>query len=66
MEQDVANLLGNLSDQESDYLADTAAPFKTPSTRSLLSNLLVTPSLRKAYSSNLVGLLEPGWNARDG
>lgn len=59
-ESDLQNFLNNFSDQESDYLTDTQPPFHAaakPDTKGLLNNLLITPSLRKAYSNNLVGML---------
>jgi len=59
-ENDLQQFLNNNFDAESDYLVDTKPPFQAqpPSTKTMLNQLLITPSLRKAYSSNLVGLLE--------
>lgn len=64
-ENDLQNFLNNFSDQESDYLTDTQPPFATPNTKSLLNSLLITPSLRKAYSNNLVGLLASGASSKE-
>ena len=61
-ENDLQQFLNNF-DQESEYLADIKPPFKTTTTqspvntKSLLNSLLITPSLKKAYSNNLVGIL---------
>lgn len=60
-ESDLQDFLCNLEKDvaSTEYLSDTKPPFKTNTTKTLLNTLLVTPSLRKAYSNNLVDILNP-------
>ena len=60
-ESDLQDFLCNLEKDvaSTEYLTDTKPPFKTNTTKTLLNTLLITPSLRKAYSNNLVDILDP-------
>jgi len=60
-ENDLLQFLNSNLDAESDYLADTKPPFQHAqpvNTKAMLSNLLITPSLKKAYSNNLMAMLD--------
>ena len=66
-ENDLHQFLSNLEqDEESaDNLVDTPPPFKLNQTKNLLGSLLITPTIRKSYSSNLVDLYETNQHMKE-